>query len=85
MLTTLFPLLGHLDDQCSEFLKSWMAYLDFEEFPDLIKYYTTIGNGTLLMEEYTTIKECTLLKTLKILCTFPIVFLRQHSQPNPII
>ena len=51
VLHTLFPLLVHLDDQCSEFLESWMVYLEFEEFPDLIEYYTTIGNGTLLKEE----------------------------------
>ena len=57
MLTTLFPLTGHLDDQCCEFLKSWMAYLEFNKFSNLIEYYTTIGNSTLLKEEYTTIKE----------------------------
>ena len=65
VLSTLFPLLVHLDDQCGEFLESWMAYLEFEEFPNLIDYYTTIGNGTLHKEEYTTIKECTLLKDIK--------------------
>ena len=27
VLSTLFPPLVHLDDQCGEFLKSWMAYL----------------------------------------------------------
>ena len=49
MLHTLFLLLGCLDDQCSEFLESCMAYLDFMEFfPDLIEYSTTIGNDTLL-------------------------------------
>ena len=42
-----------------------MAYQEFEEFPDLIKYYTTTGNGTLLTEEYTTIKENTLLKDIE--------------------
>ena len=62
MLTTLFPLLGYLDDQCGEFLESWMAYLDFKEFPDLMEYNTTIVNGTLLNEEYTNIENCTLLK-----------------------
>ena len=36
VLSTLFPLLVHLDDQCGEFLKSWMAYLEFNKFPDLI-------------------------------------------------
>ena len=82
MLSTLFPLPVHLEDQHSEFLKSWMAYLDFEEFPNIIKYYTTIGNGTLLKEEYTTIKECTLLMDIKHF-TYPTIFLRQHSQPNP--
>ena len=42
VLCTLFPLPVHLDDQCSEFLKSWMAFLEFDKFPDLIKYYTTV-------------------------------------------
>ena len=42
-----------------------MAYLEFDKFPDLIEYYTTIGSGTLLKEEYNTIKECTLLKHIK--------------------
>ena len=65
VLTTMFPLQGHLEDQGSEFLKSWMAYLEFEEFPNLIEYYTTIGNGTLLKQKYTTIKECTLLKDIE--------------------
>ena len=65
VLSTLFPLPVHLDDQCSEFLESWMAYLEFNKFPDLIKYYTTIGNGTLLKEKHTTIKVCTLLKDIK--------------------
>ena len=65
VLSTQFPLPVHLDDQCSEFLESWMAYLEFNEFPDLIEYYSTIGNGTLLKEEYTSIKECTLLKDIK--------------------
>ena len=65
VLSTLFPLPVHLDDQRGEFLESWMAYQEFNEFPDLIKYYTTIENVTLLKEEYTTIKECTLLKHIK--------------------
>ena len=65
VLSTLFPLLVHLDDQCGEFLKSWMAYLEFDEFPNLIKYYTTIGNGTIIKQKYTTIKECTLLKDIE--------------------
>ena len=30
-----------------------------------MQYYTTISNGTLLKEEYTTIKECALLKDIK--------------------
>ena len=65
VLSTLFPLPVHLDDQCGEFLESWMAYQEFDEFPDLFKYYTTIGNGTLLKEDYTTIKERALLKDIK--------------------
>ena len=65
VLSTLFPLLVHLDDQRSEFLKSWMAYLEFNKFPNLIEYYTTIGNGILLKEEYTAIKQCTLLKDIE--------------------
>ena len=72
VLGTLFPLPVHLDDQRGEFLESWMAYQEFDEFPNLIEFYTTIGNGTLLKEEYTllkeeytTIKECTLLKDIE--------------------
>ena len=65
VLGTLFPLPVHLDDQHSEFLESWMAYQEFDEVPDLIEYYTTIGNGTLLEEDYTTIKECTLLRDIE--------------------
>ena len=42
-----------------------MAYLEFEEFPDHIEYYTTIGTGALLKEEYATIKNCTLLQDIK--------------------
>ena len=42
-----------------------MAYLDLKEFLDLIKYYTTTGISTLIKEEYTTIKECTLLKDIE--------------------
>ena len=61
----MFPLLGHLEDQCGEFVKSWMAYVEFEEFPDLIQYFTTIGNGTLLKQRYTIIKESTLLKDIE--------------------
>ena len=34
LLDTLFPLPGYLDDQRGKFLESWMAYLDFEEFPN---------------------------------------------------
>ena len=65
VLSTLFPLPVHLDNQHGEFLKSWMAYLEFDKFPNLIEYYTTIGNGTLLKQKYTTIKECTLLKDIE--------------------
>ena len=65
VLSTLFPLLGYLDNKCNEFLNSWIAYLDFKEFPNLIKYSTTIGNGTILKEEHTTIENCTLLKDIK--------------------
>ena len=42
-----------------------MAYLEFDKFPDLIEYYTTVRNGTLLKEGYITIKECTLLKDIE--------------------
>ena len=42
-----------------------MAYQEFDKFPDLIEYYTTIVNGTLVKEEYTTIKEFTLLKDIE--------------------
>ena len=64
VLSTLSSLLGYLDDQCSELLKSWMACLDFAEFPDLLEHYTTIGNGKLLKKEYTTIENHTLLEDI---------------------
>ena len=73
VLHTLFPLTGYLDDQCGEFLESWMAYVEFEEFPDLIKYCTTIGNGTLHKEEYTTMENHTLLKDIE-----NFMYLTQH-------
>ena len=53
-----------LSRQHGEFLELWMAYLDFEEFPNLIKYYTTIINGTILKEKYTTMENHTLLKDI---------------------
>ena len=65
VLSTLFPLLVHLDDQHGEFLESWMAYLEFDEFPNLIEYYTTIRNSSLLKQKYTIIKECTLLRDIE--------------------
>ena len=58
MLHTLFPLLGYLDDQHGEFLKIWLEFHGFGELPDLIEYYTTIGNCT----PCTTIENPTLLK-----------------------
>ena len=60
VLYTLFRLLGYLDDQHGEFLEQWMAYHGFGEYCDLIKYCTTIGNGTKPKEEYTTIELYTL-------------------------
>ena len=42
-----------------------MVYQEFDKFPDIIEYYTTIGKGTQPKEEYTTIKDCTLLKDIK--------------------
>ena len=74
VLCTLFPLLGYLDNQCGKFLESWMAYLDFMELPNIIEYYTTIGNGTLLKEEYNTTEIHTLLKD--------IANLMYYAQPN---
>ena len=76
--STQFPLPVHLDDQHGEFLESWMAYLESYEFPNLIEYYTTIDNCTLLEEEYNTIKEYTLLKDIKLTfyVPYPTIFLR---------
>ena len=71
VLSTLFPLLVHLDDQCGEFLKSWMAYLEFNKFPNLIKYYITIGNGTLLKESTLQSKNAHYLRILNTLCNLP--------------
>ena len=65
----MFPLPCHLEDQHGEFLKSWMAYLDFKEFPNLIEYYTTSLNGTLLKESTLESKDVHYLRTSKILCT----------------
>ena len=48
--------------------------MDFGEFPDLIKYCTTIGNGTLLNEEYSTSEIHTLLNDMD--------NLMYHTQPN---
>ena len=67
----MFPLLSHLDDQCGELFESWMVYLDFEEFPNLNEYYTTIGIGTLLKESTIQSKNVHYLRTLNILFTFP--------------
>ena len=71
VLSTQFPLLVHLDDQCSEFLKSWMAYLEFNEFPGFIEYYTTIGNGTLLRKSTLQSKNVQYLRILNTLCKLP--------------
>ena len=49
-LHTLIPLLGCLDDKHSEFLKLWIANQGFREFPNLIQYYTTMVNGTIVKE-----------------------------------
>ena len=57
-----------------------MAYLEFNKFPDLIKYYTTIGNGTLLKRSTLQSKNVHYLMTN---VPYPIVCLRQHTQPNP--
>ena len=83
MLHTLFPLPGYLDDQCGEFLESWIAYLGFKEFLDLIVYYTTIGTGTLLKEEYNTLKDCTLLKDIKIFMYLTKPYFSENT-PNQI-
>ena len=84
VLGTLFPLPVHLDDQHGEFLESWMAYQEFDEFPDLIKYYTTIGNDTILKEECTTIKECSLLKDIKHFLYLTQVYFSDDT-PNQIL
>ena len=83
MLSTLFPLPGCLDDQHSGFLESWMASLEFKEFPNLIECYTTIGNGRILKEDYTTIENCTLFKDIKnFMCLTQPSFL--EDTPNQI-
>ena len=61
-----------------------MAYIDFEEFPDLIKYYTTIGTGMLLKEEHTTIENCTLLKDIKNFMYFTQPYFTKDT-PNQIL
>ena len=61
-----------------------MDYLDFREFPNLIKCYTTIVNSTLLKEEYSTMENHTLLKDIDTL-----IYLAQpnfsEDSPNQIL
>ena len=59
VLGTLFPLPVHLGNQCGD--SSSLGWL----IKNSMNFHTSIGNGTLLKEEYTTIKECTLLKDIK--------------------
>ena len=66
-----------------EFLKLWMANHGFGEFPNLIKYYTTIGNGTLLKEEYTTTNNHTLHKDKKFKYLTKLNF--SEDTPNQIL
>ena len=80
----MFPRPGHLEDQHGEFLESWVAYLEFIEFPDLIEYYTTIGNGTILKQKYTTIKESTLLKDIEHLMYLTQLYFSDNT-PHQII
>ena len=77
------PLPGHLEDQHGELLKSWISYLEFDEFPDFIEYYTTIDNGTLLKQKYTTIKECTLLKDIAHFMYLTQLYFSDDTPTNP--
>ena len=61
-----------------------MAYLETKEFPNLIEYYTTIDYGTLIKEEYTTIKECTLLKDIENVM-YPTQLYFLEDTPNQIL
>ena len=74
VLCTLFPLLHYLDDQCSGFLKLWLDYHGFRELPELIKHYTTIGNGTIVKGKYTNIGNHTVTKDID--------YLVYHTQSN---
>ena len=71
VLGTLFPLLVHLDDQRGEFLESWMAYQEFDKFPDLIEYYTTIGMVHYLRKSTLQSKNVHYLRTSNTSCTLP--------------
>ena len=62
---------GFVDDHHGKFLEIWMDYHGFRELPDLIEYYTTVGNGTLLKEEYTTLEIIHYLIILSMQCTLP--------------
>ena len=57
-----------------------MDSFGFREFPDLIKYYTTIGNCTQRKEDYTTMENHTLLKDID-----NLVYLTQpnYSEDTP--
>ena len=61
-----------------------MAYLDFEEYPNLIKYYTTIGNSSLLKEMYTTMANHTLLKDIENLMYLTQLYFTEDT-PNQIL
>ena len=83
VLTTMFPLLGHLDDQCSEFLESWMAYLEFDEFPDESRATLQLEMVHYLRKSTLQSKKVHYLSISSTYIPYPIIFLRQHTQPNP--
>ena len=55
----------------------------FQGISYLIEYYTTIGNGTILEEEYTTIQKFTLLKDIDNLMYHAQLNFSEDNQPNP--
>ena len=72
VLGTLFPFPVHLvDDQHSEFLESWMAYQEFDKFPDLIEYYTTMEMVHYLRKSTLQSKKVHYLRTSNTSCTLP--------------
>ena len=66
------------------FLSHGMAFLEFEEFPNLIEYFTTTSTSTLLKEDDSTMVNCTLLKDIKNIMYYTKPYFSKDT-PNQIL